>query len=133
METSAPASASALPNRQYVTVATGKFNGSSSDKLAVYQLSPYVTKNNVFDYGVGFSFNAATGATTQAAATTAVISPITASCFACHDSTTATDHMKHEGGSIYEARGTALTKAENCMACHGPDRLASIRAAHQLK
>jgi OmcA/MtrC family decaheme c-type cytochrome len=77
---SASASASALPHKQYRTVATGVFNpnsGTTIDQpysfknggcvkntnpqtdLGVFELSPYITTLNVFGpYGVPFSFNA---------------------------------------------------------------------------
>ena len=128
---SATASAASLPNRQYRTVATGKFNGTATgDPLSVFSLSPYIVKDNVFDYGSGFSFNAATGVTTAAAGTTSVISPITAACFACHDSTQAKAHMELNGGSIYAPRTAALATVETCMVCHATNRIGDIRAMH---
>jgi OmcA/MtrC family decaheme c-type cytochrome len=130
---SAPASASALPNRLYRTVATGTFNGTvsaSNSALAVYSLSPYVVADNVTNYGTGFSFNAATGATTPASATTLVNSPIATACFACHDSTIDQSHMESNGGSIYEPRSVALAKGEQCMLCHGAGKIADINVVH---
>ena len=128
---SATASANSLPNRLYRTVATGKFNGTASaTALSVFSLSPYVIKDNVFDYGAGYAFNAANGAITQAAATTLVISPISTACFACHDSTQAKAHMEINGGSIYAPRSTALATTETCMVCHATDRIGDIKAMH---
>jgi OmcA/MtrC family decaheme c-type cytochrome len=128
---SATASAAALPNRLYRTVGTGKFNGTASaSALSVFSLSPYVIADNVFDYGAGFAFNAATGVITQAAATTSVISPISTACFACHDSTQAKAHMEINGGSIYAPRSTALATTETCMVCHATDRIGDIKAMH---
>jgi len=84
----------------------------------------------VGDYGNGFSYSATTGVTTEAAATTLVTSPIATACFACHDTATATAHMTSNGGSIYAPRSSALPVLEQCMVCHGPDRIADIRAMH---
>ena len=122
-----------MPNRLYRTVATGKFNGTvggSNTAVSVFSLSPYVEKDNVTDYGAGFSFNAGSGATTPAAATTLVNSPIAAACFSCHDSTLARSHMESNGGSIYAARSVALAKGEQCMLCHGAGKVADIKALH---
>ena len=117
---SAATSSSALPNRLYRTVATGKFNRNGADPVANFAISPYVTADNVTDYGAGFAFAAATGVSTPAAGTTLVSSPIATACFACHDSALARGHMENEGGSIYKPRTTALAKVELCMQCHSP-------------
>jgi OmcA/MtrC family decaheme c-type cytochrome len=115
---SAPASASALPNRLYRTVGTGTYS-TTPGSVQEYSLSPYVTQG--VPYGSGFSYNAGTGVTTPAAATTLVISPITTVCFSCHDSDIAKQHMEISGnGSIYSPRSTALGKIELCMTCHDP-------------
>jgi OmcA/MtrC family decaheme c-type cytochrome len=128
---SATASASAMQNRLYRTVATGKYNGTASaTPLSVFSLSPYVVADNVTDYGTGFSFNAGTQVTTPAAGTTLVLSPITTVCFACHDSALAMSHMKSNGGSIYAPRSTALATTESCVICHGPGKVADIKAVH---
>lgn len=111
---SASASSSALPNRLYRTVATGTFASTSA---TAYRFSPYVTLDAT-TLGSGFSYNAATGATTAAAATTLVSSPIATACFSCHDSTVAGQHMESNGASIYRGRTTSLAKAEQCMFCH---------------
>lgn len=143
----ATASASALANKQYRTVATGIYNGDVTKdiagctvptvannqckptELAVFSLSPYVVKDHVTDYGKGFSVSSA-GVPTDAVGTTLVDSPITTVCFACHDSKAAQVHMKGEGGSIYVARSTALTTPERCMTCHATGRVADIRLMH---
>jgi OmcA/MtrC family decaheme c-type cytochrome len=151
---SASASASAVPNRLYRTVATGVFNGIAntvtkgcttsppppstgpfvsdckSTALSVYSLSPYVTKDNVFDYGAGFSVAAATGVPTNAAGTTLVNSPIATACFACHDSVLARTHMEINNGSIYAPRTAALGTQETCMVCHATGRIADIKVMH---
>jgi len=68
----------------------------------------------------------------QAQGTTQVISPIAAACVGCHDTATAVDHMQTNGASIWEPRSTALTKPqkEECLICHGPNRLAGISLVH---
>jgi OmcA/MtrC family decaheme c-type cytochrome len=68
----------------------------------------------------------------QAQGTTLVISPIAAACVACHDGTSALDHMQTNGASIWEPRSVALTKPqkEECLICHGPNRIASISLVH---
>ncbi|MEI6801892.1 MAG: OmcA/MtrC family decaheme c-type cytochrome [Burkholderiales bacterium] len=126
---SATASASAVSNRLYRTVGTGKYN-AAANALTAFSLSPYVTADNVKDYGAGFSFNAATGVTVEAAGTTLVNSPVTTSCFSCHDSDLAVSHMRVNGGSIYAPRATALATTEQCLVCHGTGRLADIKVMH---
>jgi OmcA/MtrC family decaheme c-type cytochrome len=116
-------------------VATGKYDGTNSANttagaLAKFSMSPYVVADNVKDYGAGFSFNAATGVTVEAASTTLVISPVTTACFACHDSNLAVSHMRVNGGSIYAPRSTALANTEQCLVCHGTGRVADIKVMH---
>jgi OmcA/MtrC family decaheme c-type cytochrome len=125
---SAAASAAQADNRLYRTVATGTVVTGTSTALQQYTASPYVTPDT--NYGSGFSFNAATGATTQAAATTLVTSPTTAVCFACHDSSEAQAHMKANGGSIYAPRSTGLANAEQCLVCHASGKIADIKVVH---
>lgn len=73
-----------------------------------------------------------TAAPCDAQGTTLVNSPIAAACVACHDSAPAVDHMQTNGASIWEPRSTALTKPqkEQCLICHGPNRLAGISLVH---
>jgi len=97
-----------------VTIVTGDETVLSTDAV----ISPFISSTT--DYGSGFSNSGSTGVITPAAATTLVCSPISSACFACHDSTSAKNHMVEMGGSIYEARSTALAKAETCITCHGP-------------
>ena len=150
---SLPASQAAFPNLLWSTEATGS-------PTAGYGMSPYVVaatsvtsgtattgyQGNVACtvaapctctsqaactlYGGGFSFSAATGATTAAAAGTLVTSPIMAACVACHDSPADRAHMEGNGGSFYVARG-AVTAVEQCLICHGPDSIAPIARVHQ--
>jgi OmcA/MtrC family decaheme c-type cytochrome len=96
------------------SIITGNETILSTDSV----ISPFVTPGAA--YGGTFAFNAGTGATTAAASTTLVSSPISAACFSCHDSSLAKQHMIAEGGAIYEARSTAISKKELCIVCHGP-------------
>jgi OmcA/MtrC family decaheme c-type cytochrome len=127
---SASASAAAAPNRLYRYVGAGKYNGTVVGSLAAFSISPYVTADNVKDYGAGFSFNAGTGVTVPAADTTLVNSPTAAVCFACHDNEVAVAHMRTNGGSIYAARAVALATTESCLVCHGSGKVADIRVVH---
>jgi OmcA/MtrC family decaheme c-type cytochrome len=92
-----------MNNLLWTTVATGTLASSSTSS---YTFSPYVTLDK--DYGSGFSISASTGVGTDAAGTTLVSSPISAVCFSCHDSTTASDHMKLNGGALYRPRSEAM-------------------------
>ena len=121
---SATASAAAQDNRLFRSVATGTLASTG----ATYAYSPYITQN--FNYGAGYSFSTATGAITEAAATTLVTSPTATACFGCHDSKTAVAHFEINGGSIYEPRSKALGTTETCMVCHGPGRIAAIKDSH---
>jgi OmcA/MtrC family decaheme c-type cytochrome len=120
---SASGSEAATANKQYRTVASG-----TSAFAASVSNSPYVTVGTI--YGAGFGYNATTGVTTVAAATTLVTSPTATACFACHDSEQATAHFEINGGSIYKQRSEALAKTETCLVCHGPGRIADIKASH---
>ncbi len=129
---SAPQYTAALrANLLNVTTATGKFNGAST---TAYTISPYVVKDNVTDYGVGFSYNVATGVTTPAAGTNLVNSPIASACFSCHDDvkTVGPNHMANDGGgSIYATRAVAMTKFERCLDCHGVGKASPIKTKHK--
>jgi OmcA/MtrC family decaheme c-type cytochrome len=113
--------------------------------VGAFSLSPYIT--SLTNYGFGFVFNPGLttsnackpdgtvvsnppGGTVEADSVTLVNSPIATACFACHDSVPDRAHMVLNGGSIYDPRGTALTQPETCLICHGPDRVADIKAMH---
>jgi OmcA/MtrC family decaheme c-type cytochrome len=68
----------------------------------------------------------------NAQGTTLMTSPIAAACVACHDAPSAVDHMQTNGASIWEPRAIALTKPqkEECLICHGPNRIAGIALVH---
>jgi OmcA/MtrC family decaheme c-type cytochrome len=124
----------AVPNMELTTVATGIYNSNPLQNSTYYTLSPYIVADGVTNYGTGFSYNAATNVTSEAASTTLVLSPITAACSACHDSTQAISHMRANGGQFYSTRATALspsTPPEQCLLCHGPGRVAAIGDVHQ--
>jgi OmcA/MtrC family decaheme c-type cytochrome len=124
----------AVPNMELTTVATGKYSTDPLVNSTYYTVSPYVVADNQTDYGAGYSYNAATNVITEAAGTTLVISPITAACSSCHDTTAAIDHMKSNGGQFYAPRATVLapnTPPEQCLICHGPGRVAAIGEVHQ--
>jgi len=118
---SASASAAAFTSRQVRTVGQGTYSSSVSN-------SPYITLGT--NYGSGFSFNAGTGVTTEAAPTTLVTSPTVAVCSACHDSSDAVTHMKSNTGSFYQARSATLGTTETCLVCHGSGRTADIAVMH---
>jgi OmcA/MtrC family decaheme c-type cytochrome len=118
---SATASAAAADNRQYRTVANGTLAASFSN-------SPYIATG--VNYGSAYAVAAATGAITDAAATTLVTSPTTTACSACHDSSDAISHFKINGGSFYAPRSTALATNETCLICHATGRVAGIAEMH---
>jgi OmcA/MtrC family decaheme c-type cytochrome len=138
---SAAASSAAVPNLLPSTVAKGitPLTISSiilgTETVPGTYYSPFVAANT--DYGTEFKFAAATGISTEAATTTLINSPISAACFSCHDTNVAKAHMVLNGGSIYEARSTALGKTETCLVCHGTAQntlnttVPSIKAVHR--
>jgi OmcA/MtrC family decaheme c-type cytochrome len=121
---STAAMTAALPNMLPSTVGQGTYTANPAN-------SKYITVGQ--DYGTGFSFNAVTGTSTQPTSDTLVITPITAACSACHDSPAAVDHMQTNGGAFWESRSAAAAKkqGEQCLICHGPNRIASISLVHQ--
>jgi len=123
---STTAMTSALPNMLFSTAGQGTYAANTPNS----EHSPYVTEGT--NYGAGFNFNPLTGASTEAASTTLVISPIVAACSACHDSPAAIDHMQTNGGSFWRPRAEALndTRGEQCLICHGPNRVAAISLVH---
>ena len=144
---SATASAAALPNLLPITVATagsyvtnlttatypkatlpaqdtyyaiGDVRPANTTGSTAFVLdtssSPYVSAVN---YGPGFAFLQGANTTYPASANNLVNSPISSACYSCHDTAAAKAHMVQNGGSIYEARSTALGKTEACLVCHG--------------
>jgi OmcA/MtrC family decaheme c-type cytochrome len=124
----------AIPGMQLSTVATGIFDTNPLNNSTYYTISPYVISDGVYNYGSGFSYNATTNVTTEAAGTTLVLSQITGACSACHDSTIAINHMRANGGQFYAKRSDVLAlgpSQEQCLICHGPGRVAAIGIVHQ--
>ncbi len=126
-----------IGNMLYVTAAVGKPDLTSANASA-WSVAPYPTTypklftfkfDGIADYGTAPSTSNA-GVLTAGSATNLVHSPIAAACFSCHDSSTAISHMAGAGGSIYDARGTAATKVEQCLVCHGPGKVAAIKDVH---
>lgn len=121
----------------YTTVATGTTPATiqsillGTEAVPGTYYSPFVTAGTA--YGAGFSFTASTGAIVDAAATTLVISPISAACYSCHDTDLAKAHMVQFGGSIYEGRTAALAKKETCLVCHGTAQNISNTAVPTIK
>ena len=77
---------------------------------------------------------------------TLVESPITAACFACHDSSTAKSHFNQYGGVFYGKRKDSdstfpstgsytgsLVNKETCLICHGMGRTNDAAAVHAKK
>jgi OmcA/MtrC family decaheme c-type cytochrome len=134
-------------------------NPSIQTALNAFGPSPYVAKGidtaSATDYGVGFTTNfnttvsnactasgvayqvAANGGVRQADLTTLVNSPITSACSSCHDTTTASLHMKQNGGVLYATRasvgGASLVNTETCLTCHGAGKVADAAAIHGAK
>lgn len=94
--------------------------------------SPYVDSKAGTSYGLGFSYNAGTNATTAAEGNSLVISQITTACASCHDSQASLAHMQLNGGHFYASRtSTAASFGESCLTCHGPGKTASITSVHE--
>ena len=120
---STSAAKAAYPNMLASTVGQGTYAAGSVH-------APYVTEGTA--YGAGFSYNALTAATVNPDPTTLVVTPMVAACASCHDSPIAIDHMQTNGGSFYESRAAVAAKPqqEECMLCHGPNRIAAIADRH---
>ena len=95
-----------------------------------WAISPWI--NSTLDYGLPPT-QAASGVidTTINNSNNLVNSPIASACFSCHDTDLAKAHITSNGGSIYEARSTALLKTETCLVCHGAGRVADVAVIHQ--
>jgi OmcA/MtrC family decaheme c-type cytochrome len=132
-----PTNLAAISGMELTTVATGTYNTDPMTNSTYYTLSPYMVADNpgsIKDYGAGFSYDATKDKITDAAPTTLVLSQITGACSACHDSASAINHMKLNGGSFYAPRSTATgpnAMPEQCLICHGPGRVAAIGLVHQ--
>lgn len=117
----------AVPNMLMQTVASGTTPYAPAASNPV--LAPYVDQTGTVVYGAAFSFSATTGASTPAAGTTLVISPLTTACSSCHDSNAEISHMEANGGQHYVQR-SAYAGNEQCLICHGPSGIAAIGDVH---
>ncbi len=124
--------ASGTINAAGFPIITGNETITSSSSV----ISPFVVPGT--NYGSAFAYNANTNVTTPAAATTLVLSPVSAACSGCHDSATARAHMQQNGGTVFDARSVALAQKESCLVCHGPANNAlfnetppAIKAVHR--
>ena len=117
---------SVVPNLLMTTAASGTISATGFPIITGLEtvtstssvISPFVTAGT--NYGVVFSFNANTGVTVPAADTTLVLSPISAACSGCHDTTIARAHMQSNGGTVFGPRSNAKANTEQCLVCHGP-------------
>jgi len=80
-----------------------------------------------------------------------VSSPVTAACFACHDSMTAVAHFQANGGILLRSvssitgatpavppatinrSGLDAKNVEQCLLCHASGRTADVKVVHQVK
>ena len=133
---SAAANAAALPNLLWTTDA--KADMSNPGNVASIGLSPWVTT-----LGRG---------QTNYITDNLVSSPVSSSCFGCHDSKIAVSHMQLNGGTLVSSVSTvssgglrpanpsasavpvattfSFTKVETCMVCHASGKVADIKAMH---
>lgn len=122
---SASANLNAVPSLLWSTAAKADMTNPDPVANPSIGLSPWI---NILGSGqVNYSANRAANL---------VISPISASCFGCHDSIPAVNHMKLNGGVIY---GSITTNSnETCIVCHGPasnaafgDTVPTIKIVHR--
>ena len=141
------ATASAVPGLLWTTTTSG------TTAAASYSTAPYISQVAGTNYGNNFSYTPAGavlgsyvksdgtkvaaqvapagGLILAADSATLVNSPISSACFSCHDTAAAKAHMTTNGGAIYEARATALSKSEACLTCHGQGREFDAAVVHQ--
>ncbi len=129
---SASANAAAVPNLLWTTEAkTNMTNPQAPDTARVEPigLSPWIKTlgRGEVDY----------------TADNLVSSPISSSCFGCHDSQSAVNHFKANGGMLYASvsavnvvpgsvdRTKGFNQTEACTVCHGPGRVSDIKAVHK--
>lgn len=60
------------------------------------------------------------------------ISPIAATCSACHDDSETRRHMTRMGASFGVVQ-SVLAGKEQCATCHGPGRSEDVRKAHEIR
>jgi OmcA/MtrC family decaheme c-type cytochrome len=134
--TVAASGASSFPNLLASSVGVSPSNTiptyGSPGGPSSWTISPYV--DQAATYGAGYAVNGATGAITQAATSTLIISPVAAACVGCHDAPAMIDHMQANGGRFYESRlvsNAAGAPVEQCMLCHGAGGMADIKDVHK--
>ncbi len=117
----ATANAAAVPNLLWSTAAKANMSAPAGYTNFI-GLSEWI--NKLYPDATARNFAGAIGATTRA--NNLVISPISASCFGCHDNDNAVAHMKLNGGVIYgkittdPVTGLASgVNPEACLVCHG--------------
>lgn len=121
------ANAAAVPNLLWSTAAKGNMTAPAGF-TAFLGLSPWIP------IPAG-NYTGAIGVASRA--NNLVISPISASCFGCHDSAAAVAHMRFNGGVIYGAITTDAVglasgvNPETCMICHGSGKSADIAVVHK--
>jgi OmcA/MtrC family decaheme c-type cytochrome len=127
---SGSANGAAVPNLLWTTDAAG--NMSNPTNAASIGLSPWVTSQGAGQ--VDYTTN------------NLVSSPIASSCFGCHDTSLAVQHMELNGGTLVRKFSTVssvatrpaigaastmtFTKAEQCMLCHASGKVADIKEVH---
>jgi OmcA/MtrC family decaheme c-type cytochrome len=138
-----------IPGMLWDTVATGA-GGTGTPTFP--SGTPWVDSTAVYGPTVAYKAPATPSAAWNLAQPTnygqsAVASPITAACAACHDTQTAVAHMTNNGGVWYTQRqnvptlsangsaGTqgatiALQSNEQCLVCHGSGAIADIKNVH---
>lgn len=124
-----------LERRTAQTVGTGTYDAvtqptDGGENPLLLSRSPYVDVSGSTNYGAGYSYSLASQTVNEAAPTTLVISPTANNCFGCHDDDISRLHMQVNGASFYEERSVASIKVEQCQICHGPGRIAGIKAVH---
>ncbi|MDE3033080.1 MAG: OmcA/MtrC family decaheme c-type cytochrome, partial [Acidobacteriota bacterium] len=146
------ANAAQIPGMLWDTVATGK--GTTASSTPTFTSGPWVDYTTVYGPTAAFVAPATPSATWNLAqptdyAESAVASPITAACAACHDTTTAVSHMTQNGGVWYVQRQNVptmnangsytgaqnpaaikLQSNEQCLVCHGSGAIADIKSVH---
>jgi OmcA/MtrC family decaheme c-type cytochrome len=106
-----------------------KYTNSAGAVVASYKDAMDATVTSGY-----LSIAGANGVKVEADPATLVESPITAACFACHDSSTAKLHFGTYGGVVYSPRsangGSALVNKETCLICHGMGRDQDAAVVH---
>ena len=129
--TTSPGIYNGNPGTQTTGCTVTTINDCLATTLSAFSLSPWIFKDNTYDYGLGFRTNSSTAAPTDADPKTLVLSPTVAVCSACHDSADAISHFKINGGAYYDPRSTAIKGTnETCLICHGAGRIADIKVMH---